>query len=277
MSIDLKKLQEKFDKFFAEENHETFEKWLCEKISSDKNDELSVATMPNSSNDAGHKAPLFPNPLPDKWKEELMESLPPARNKMGADITAAYIIWIENNVVNPLLKEIEQLKTIPNNLQEILDKEVYVPVSVEDELPEHDGAYSLEDYQDNEILTARFYNGRFWYKADYPISDRNKKFYRWLKKQKLIDLPEIGLLVQRIKDLERELEASRSNSNHADVATLPCTSSNANQQRYIDAERGSAEWAIQDIDMVLDNADFGDKTKLKEINSIIRKYNQNGS
>lgn len=37
-------------------------------------------------------------------------------------------------------------------------------------------------------------------------------------------------------------------------------------------EEGSEEWAMRDIDLVLDNADFGNDWKLKEIKRIVRKY-----
>lgn len=34
----------------------------------------------------------------------------------------------------------------------------------------------------------------------------------------------------------------------------------------------SEEWAVRDIDLILDNADFGDDKKIKEIERITQKY-----
>lgn len=36
--------------------------------------------------------------------------------------------------------------------------------------------------------------------------------------------------------------------------------------------RDSEEWAMRDIDVIFDNADFSEKQKLKEIEKVVRKY-----
>lgn len=45
MAIDLKRLQERFDKFFAEEDHETFEKWLEQKVAGSQSPSVSAEAM----------------------------------------------------------------------------------------------------------------------------------------------------------------------------------------------------------------------------------------
>lgn len=37
-------------------------------------------------------------------------------------------------------------------------------------------------------------------------------------------------------------------------------------------EKGSEEWAMRDIDLLLDNADFDNNYKVKEITKVVRKY-----